>query len=158
LTEMDGMECRIGVFVMAATNRPDILDPAILRPGRLDKILFVDLPTATDRFEILKALTKNGTVPLLAEDVDLKSIAERNTCDNYTGADLAALIREASIAAFKHLVLDNKGDASHCVSTDLKVSSEHFETAFLKTKPSLTKQDRAKYAEMKERYSNTAGR
>ena len=52
------MERRLGVFVMAATNRPDIIDPAILRPGRLDKILFVNLPTATDRVDILKAITK----------------------------------------------------------------------------------------------------
>ncbi len=58
LTEMDGVEGRQGVFIMAATNRPDILDPAILRPGRLDKILFVDLPSANDRYEILKAITK----------------------------------------------------------------------------------------------------
>jgi len=55
---MDGMEGRAGVFIMAATNRPDIIDPAVLRPGRLDKILFVDLPTADDRYEILKAITK----------------------------------------------------------------------------------------------------
>ncbi len=58
LTEMDGMEGRQGVFVMAASNRPDIIDPAVLRPGRLDKILFVNLPTSNDRFEILKAITK----------------------------------------------------------------------------------------------------
>lgn len=58
LTEMDGIESRQGVFVMAATNRPDIIDPAVMRPGRLDKILFVNLPTATDRFEILKTITK----------------------------------------------------------------------------------------------------
>lgn len=55
---MDGMESRQGVFVMAASNRPDIIDPAVLRPGRLDKILFVNLPTSNDRHEILKALTK----------------------------------------------------------------------------------------------------
>ena len=58
LTEMDGIEGRKGVFVMAASNRPDIIDPAILRPGRLDKILYVGLPTAADRVDILRALTK----------------------------------------------------------------------------------------------------
>lgn len=57
LTEMDGLESR-GCFMLGATNRPDIIDPAILRPGRFDKILFVDLPTSEDRFEILKTLTK----------------------------------------------------------------------------------------------------
>lgn len=58
LTEMDGVEERKGVFLMAATNRPDIIDPAILRPGRLDKILYVGLPEEADRKEILEALTK----------------------------------------------------------------------------------------------------
>lgn len=58
LTEMDGVESRKGVFLMAASNRPDIIDPAILRPGRLDKIIYVGLPTQTDRFEIIKTLTK----------------------------------------------------------------------------------------------------
>lgn len=58
LTEMDGLEARKGVFLLAATNRPDIVDPAVLRPGRLDKILYVGLPGPEDRAEILNALTK----------------------------------------------------------------------------------------------------
>lgn len=58
LTEMDGIEDRKGVFLMAATNRPDIVDPAVMRPGRLDKILYVGLPALNDRIEILKALLK----------------------------------------------------------------------------------------------------
>lgn len=58
LTEMDGIESRKGVFLMAASNRPDIVDPAVLRPGRLDKILYVGIPSASDRADILNALTK----------------------------------------------------------------------------------------------------
>lgn len=58
LTEMDGVESRQGVFLMAASNRPDIIDSAVLRPGRLDKILYVGLPTASDRVDILRAITK----------------------------------------------------------------------------------------------------
>lgn len=58
LTEMDGVASRQGVFLLAASNRPDIVDPAVLRPGRLDKILYVGLPTASDRVEILRAITK----------------------------------------------------------------------------------------------------
>lgn len=58
LTEMDGVEGRHGVFLMAASNRPDIVDPAVLRPGRLDKILYVGLPSAEDRIDILRAITK----------------------------------------------------------------------------------------------------
>jgi len=58
LTEMDGIECRKGVFLMAASNRPEIVDPAVLRPGRLDKILYIGIPSASDRVDILNALTK----------------------------------------------------------------------------------------------------
>ena len=65
LTEMDGIEGRKGVFVMAASNRPDIIDPAVLRPGRLDKILYVGLPNAADRADILRALTKVVVVQLV---------------------------------------------------------------------------------------------
>lgn len=62
LTEMDGIEDRKGVFLMAATNRPDIVDPAVMRPGRLDKILYVGLPEVADRVEILKATMKVSVV------------------------------------------------------------------------------------------------
>lgn len=58
LTEMDGIESRKDVFLLAASNRPDIVDPAVLRPGRLDKILYVGLPSPADRVDILRALTK----------------------------------------------------------------------------------------------------
>lgn len=68
LTEMDGLEERVGVFVIAATNRPDIIDPAMLRPGRLDKLLYVPLPNSEDRLQILRTCCKK--VPL-SEDVDL---------------------------------------------------------------------------------------
>lgn len=58
LTEMDGLESRKDVFLLAASNRPDIIDPAVLRPGRLDKILYVGFPSPADRVDILRALTK----------------------------------------------------------------------------------------------------
>ena len=89
---MDGLEERRGVFVIAATNRPDIIDPAMLRPGRLDKLLYVPLPTKDDRLQILQTLCRN--VPISA-DVDLKKIAHDAHCDGYSGADLSALVREA---------------------------------------------------------------
>ncbi|NXL47563.1 NVL protein, partial [Podilymbus podiceps] len=101
LTEMDGLENRQQVFIMAATNRPDIIDPAILRPGRLDKTLYVGLPPPEDRFAILKTITKDGTRPPLDTDVSLEEIAYSQHCDCYTGADLSALVREASICALR---------------------------------------------------------
>ena len=89
---MDGLEERVGVFVIAATNRPDIIDPAMLRPGRLDKLLYVPLPTEDDRLSILKTVTRK--VPLAA-DIDLETIAKDPACQGYSGADLSALVREA---------------------------------------------------------------
>ena len=71
LTEMDGLEGRKQVFVVAATNRPDMLDPAMLRPGRLDKLLYVPLPTPHERVDILRTSVRR--MPL-AEDVDLEAV------------------------------------------------------------------------------------
>jgi ribosome biogenesis ATPase len=101
LTEMDGLEERRGVFVIAATNRPDIIDPAMLRPGRLDKLLYVPLPTKEDRFQILQTVCRK--VPL-ADDVDLKKISIDSQCDGYSGADLSALVREAQLLTLKESI------------------------------------------------------
>jgi cell division protease FtsH len=92
LTEMDGFSPSESVIVLAATNRPDVLDPALLRPGRFDRHVTVDLPTKKGRLEILKVHTRN--VPL-APDVDLEKIA-RSTV-GMSGADLANLVNEAAL-------------------------------------------------------------
>lgn len=94
LTEMDGFEPNEKVIVMAATNRPDVLDPALLRPGRFDRRVRVDSPDINDREEILKIHAKEKP---LADDVKLRVIAERTP--GFTGADLEALLNEAAIAA-----------------------------------------------------------
>ena len=78
--------------MIAATNRPDIIDPAMLRPGRLDKLLYVPLPTKEDRLSILKTLTRS--LPL-TKDVLLKSVCYSQHCEGYSGADLSSLVREA---------------------------------------------------------------
>ena len=77
--------------MIAATNRVDIIDPAILRPGRLDKILFVPLPNADDRLSIVKTTLRKSPV---AENVELESIVDGT--EGYSGADLASLVREAA--------------------------------------------------------------
>ncbi|WP_435007428.1 ATP-dependent zinc metalloprotease FtsH [Tundrisphaera lichenicola] len=94
LTEMDGFAPNESVIVLAATNRPDVLDPALLRPGRFDRHVTVDRPTKKGRLEILKVHTRN--IPL-AEDVDLDGIA-RGTV-GMSGADLANLVNEAALLA-----------------------------------------------------------
>lgn len=94
LVEMDGFESNEGIIVLAATNRPDVLDPALLRPGRFDRQIVVPLPDVKGRLEILKVHTKK--VPLAA-DVDLEKIA-RGT-PGFSGADLANLVNEAALIA-----------------------------------------------------------
>lgn len=142
LTEMDGLETRQQVFILAATNRPDIIDPAILRPGRLDKTLFVGLPPPADRVAILKTITKNGTKPPLDEDVDLEAIANDHRCDCYTGADLSALVREASLCALRQEITGQKNGIG---TAELTVSHKHFEEAFRKVKPSISVKDQRMY-------------
>jgi len=94
LTEMDGFEGNTGVIVVAATNRVDILDPALLRPGRFDRQVTVDVPDVKGRIEILKVHARNKK---LAEDVDLETMALRTP--GFSGADLANLLNEAAILA-----------------------------------------------------------
>ena len=96
LVEMDGFGVNEGIIVMAATNRVDILDPAILRPGRFDRKISVNRPDVGGREDILKVHARNKP---LAEDVDLKQIAQ--TTAGFTGADLENLLNEASIVAAK---------------------------------------------------------
>lgn len=94
LVEMDGFDSSEGIIVMAATNRPDILDPALLRPGRFDRRVYVPIPDVKGREEILKIHTKG--IPL-GPDVDLKAIAQ--STPGFTGADLANLVNEAALLA-----------------------------------------------------------
>ncbi|XP_066908003.1 nuclear valosin-containing protein-like isoform X2 [Halyomorpha halys] len=122
LTEMDGIEGRKGVFLMAATNRPDMVDLAVLRPGRLDKILYVGLPSAEDRTDILKALTKDGTKPLM-KDVDLEQFGRDPLLDGYTGADLAALVKEASVIALTEFINSNDKGDPHVTTDMLKIAA-----------------------------------
>ncbi|XP_007986528.3 nuclear valosin-containing protein-like isoform X1 [Chlorocebus sabaeus] len=150
LTEMDGLEARQQVFIMAATNRPDIIDPAILRPGRLDKTLFVGLPPPTDRLAILKTITKNGTKPPLDADVNLEAIAGDLRCDCYTGADLSALVREASICALRQEMARQKSGNE---KGELKISHKHFEEAFKKVRSSVSKKDQIMYERLQESLS-----
>ncbi|KAL7210808.1 hypothetical protein ACSBR2_013809 [Camellia fascicularis] len=101
LTELDGVEVLTGVFVFAATSRPDLLDAALLRPGRLDRLLFCDFPSKHERFDILTVLSRK--LPL-ASDVDLEAIAYMT--EGFSGADLQALLSDAQLAAV-HDLLDS---------------------------------------------------
>ena len=121
LAEMDGIVPLTNVVVIAATNRPDILDPALLRPGRFDKIIYVPPPDKRSRLEILRIHTRS--VPL-AEDVDLELIAEKTK--GYSGADLEYLVREAALFALRDDI------------NTRRVYMRHFEKALRRVKPSIT--------------------
>jgi cell division protease FtsH len=97
LVEMDGFDSTIGVILLAATNRPEILDPALLRPGRFDRHILVDRPDKKGRVEILKVHSKGVT---MATDVDLGAVA--GMTPGFAGADLANLVNEAALLAVRH--------------------------------------------------------
>ncbi|XP_023246991.1 nuclear valosin-containing protein-like [Copidosoma floridanum] len=145
LTEMDGIEGRKNVYLMAASNRPDIIDPAVLRPGRLDKILYVGLPSPTDRADILRAVTKNGTKPKLSREVDLEIVANDNRCNGFTGADLAALVKEAGNEVLREIISD--------LPTTPEICSRHIYAAFDRIQPSVQKKDLQRYESLRKLYS-----
>jgi transitional endoplasmic reticulum ATPase len=119
LTSMDGLEDSSGVFVLGATNRPDLVDRSLLRPGRFDKLILLSPPKRDERLEILRIYTKS--MPL-TQDVNLGRLADKT--EGYTGADIKALCREAGFVALR----DNTGI----------VSAENFEKALDKVPPSVT--------------------
>lgn len=139
LTEMDGLEDRTGVFVIAATNRPDIIDPAMLRPGRLDKLLYVPLPTDEDRLQILKTVSKNLPID---SDVQLRQIALSDLCEGFSGADLSSLVREAQMSALKESM--EKGNCDG----DIMITQKDFQTALSKVFPSVSKKDELAYSKL----------
>jgi transitional endoplasmic reticulum ATPase len=117
---MDGLEDLENVFVIAATNRPDIVDPALLRPGRFDKLVLLPVPDEQTRLKILQVHTK--AMPL--EKVDLAALSKK--LDGYVGADIENLCREAALVALRK----NR--------TASKVMSEHFDEALATVRPSVS--------------------
>ena len=95
LTELDGLEILTNVVVIAATNRPDIIDPALLRPGRFDRLLYVSQPDRESRLQILKIHTKSKP---LSEDVSLEQLADLS--EGYTGADISSMSSGSGYARF----------------------------------------------------------
>ena len=139
LAEMDGLEELNDITVIAATNRPDMLDTALLRPGRFDRILLVPGPSTEGRLQILNIHTKN--VPL-NKDIDLKKLAEKT--EGFVGADLENLVRESAMLALRENI-------------DIKVvSKKHFEEALKKVRPSVTNTTMETYKKMEEQYLKSA--
>ena len=185
LTELDGLDPRRGVFVLAATNRPDMLDPAMCRPGRLDKLLYVDLPAPEERAEIIRTLLAGSRtrsrVPLLSPEVgeDVGVMVGGPKGDGYSGADLAALVREAGVRALRRALgtlekMDSRPGSSGGVGTaavadagadvgqkkdveGVVVLFEDFEAALGKVAPSVSKTQRRRYEALRETFASGIG-
>jgi len=141
LTEMDGLEDLNEVVVVAATNRPDMIDTALLRPGRFDRIVLASVPDEKAREEIFKIHSKS--MPL-AKDLNLTHIAKK--AQGYVGADIEAVCREAAI-----LTLRDNMDAK-------EVTVKYFEKALEKVRPSVTKDIEKAYEDMKNSFSQARGK
>eukprot|EP00056_Hartaetosiga_gracilis_P002552 m.54917 g.54917 ORF g.54917 m.54917 type:complete len:796 (+) comp11102_c0_seq1:1028-3415(+) len=139
LTELDGFDpVEEQIFVIGATNRKDIIDDALLRPGRMEKIVYVGLPNADDRVDILAKL---ATKVNIASNVDIEAIARNKRCEGYSGADVAALLREAGFASIDRAISSGNFD------TALEITIDDLDIALNKTKPSVAKKDLARYGE-----------
>jgi ribosome biogenesis ATPase len=186
LTELDGLDARRGIFVLAATNRPDMLDPAMCRPGRLDKLLYVDLPAPEERAEIIRTLLAGSRtrsrVPLLSPQVgeDVAVMVRGPNGDGYSGADLAALVREAGVRALRRALgtleeMDSRpgpgpsgGAGAAAVNADADAGEkkdavgavgavvllEDFQAAFGKVAPSVSKTQRRRYEALRETFAS----
>ncbi|KAI9459628.1 hypothetical protein HD554DRAFT_2295666 [Boletus coccyginus] len=104
LTELDGLDAAKSVYVIGAMNRPDMINPAMVCPGRLDKLLYVDLPTSSERVEMLRTLIKRVLVADGSEDGEGKEAVERLVSERCDGADLAAVVREAGVVALRRVL------------------------------------------------------
>ena len=140
LSEMDGLEALHNVVVIAATNRPDIIDPALLRPGRFDRMIEIGMPDQEARLDILKIHTAKRP---LAEDVDLVAISKRT--DGYSGADLASVCNEAVMLAIREYVLAGRPQEEEEIAK-YRIDAKHFDEALKKVKPSK-KEGYGKFAE-----------
>ena len=143
LTELDGMEKMENVVVMAATNMPHLVDPALLRPGRFDRSILLNIPDKKERLEIFKIHTR--MMPL-SEDVDLEELAEFT--ENYVGADIEAICRESAILAIRD-VLSNGEDIN-----EKRVEKRHFLGALEKLRPSVDENTMDYYLKMKEKFKS----
>ncbi|KAH8977688.1 P-loop containing nucleoside triphosphate hydrolase protein [Lactarius hatsudake] len=157
LTELDGLDARRGMFVLGATSRPDMLDPAMCRPGRLDKLLYVDLPEPDERAEIVRTLLVRRGVPLapsagsaLAPADSVAEMVGGERGKGYSGANLAAPVREAGVGALRRALgtlreMDESSAGPESGPEGVVVLVKDFQAALDKVVPSVSKVQRRQY-------------
>jgi len=150
LTEMDGLEELRNVIIIAATNRPDIVDPALLRPGRFDRLLLVPPPDPEARKQIFRIHTKKTP---LAEDVKLDELARKT--EGYTGADIASICNTAVMLSIKeHIGKAKDAEDAKKRAKGLKVAKRHFDEAMQKVKP-ISGQELRMYERFSQQFADT---
>ncbi|EMA30410.1 CDC48 family AAA ATPase [Haloarcula japonica] len=147
LTELDGIEEMENVVVVATTNRPDLIDDALLRPGRLDRHVHVPVPDEEARRAIFQVHTRSKP---LADGVDLDELASRT--DGYVGADIEAVAREASMAATREFINSVDPEEIGDSVSNVRVTMDHFEHALSEVGPSVTEETRERYDEIEQRF------
>jgi transitional endoplasmic reticulum ATPase len=147
LTELDGIEAMEDVVVIATTNRPDLIDDALLRPGRLDRHVHVPVPDEEARKKIFAVHTEHKP---LADGVDLDWVASET--EGYVGADIEAVCREASMAASREFIRSvDKEEVGESVG-NVRINQEHFEHALEEVNPSVTDEVRERYETIERRF------
>ena len=150
LTELDGLEALEDVVVIATTNRPDLIDQALLRPGRLDRHINVPIPDGDARRKIFEVHTRDKP---LADGVDLDDLAART--DGYVGADIEAVCREASMIATREFITSVDPEEIGDSVGNVRVTADHFDEALSEVMPSVDQETRERYDEIEERIERT---
>ncbi|XP_020223638.1 cell division control protein 48 homolog C [Cajanus cajan] len=143
LIELDGAEHRKNVFVIGATNRPEVIDPALLRPGRLGRLVYVPLPSPDQRVLILKTLARKYPID---DSTDLSAIGRSEACENMSGADLALLMEEAVMTVVRKNRTSNHGK-------EMTIKPWHIEEALTRVFPSVSDKQKQYYQRLSERFS-----
>ncbi|KAI3905329.1 hypothetical protein MKX01_040020, partial [Papaver californicum] len=144
LIELDGGDKRKGVFVIGATNRPEVMDEAVKRPGRLGKHMYVPLPGPEERGLILKALTKNKPI---SEEVDLVAIGLKKSYENLSGADLARVVDKAAMIALMEKRMSQTSGEAGLEMKKWMINETHFDQAVETVSPSVTDERRRSHQE-----------
>eukprot|EP00316_Scyphosphaera_apsteinii_P000505 CAMPEP_0119313646 /NCGR_PEP_ID=MMETSP1333-20130426/29826_1 /TAXON_ID=418940 /ORGANISM="Scyphosphaera apsteinii, Strain RCC1455" /LENGTH=907 /DNA_ID=CAMNT_0007318519 /DNA_START=113 /DNA_END=2836 /DNA_ORIENTATION=- len=161
LTEIDGVGARKSVFVIGATNRPDILDPAVMRPGRLDQLIYIPVPDHDSRLSIFRANLRKSP---LAEDVDLNYLA--NITADFSGADITEICQRACKLAIRQEIAEQQKAEEEAGARGLqppelkangKLCAKHFDEAMKTARKSVSKKELARYLEFREKLALSGG-
>ena len=152
LTELDGIEELKDVIIVAATNRPDMVDPALLRPGRFDRLIYIRPPDKASREKIFEIHLKDKP---LAEDLSLIELAEKT--EGYVGADIEGICREAAMLALREVICSGVSRKELTErARNIRLTKKHFEQAVRRVKPTTSRETLGIYEQSAEFFAKYA--